>query len=920
MEILSVSLKNFKSHSDRHFTFQPGTNAISGENGAGKTSILEAIAWALFNYKGAYKNEDLIRNGAASAQVHVAFVSSRDQRTYEITRCTRSGYTIYDPQIGEKLDYSRIEEEVIPWLRQQFGVAPGTDLADLFANTIGVPQGLFTADFLKPDRERKKTFDTILKVDEYRKVFEDLLPLNRYAEAAVKELDQEIARYDDDLAGFDALLQKRQAQTQEIERVRADLEQLQAKLQQLQAEQEELSAQAAQVQQLDQQIDRLSSQIQTQTQILERLQGDLQQVEQAVAICTTNRDAYQAFQQAETTLHELEQQRIVEQKLQQQQRQAEKQLHDRQSRLTTLTLQLEEIATATVELERLQPLVQQQQQLEQAQQALVQQLQACLNWRQAAKRLEKQQVQVQTRHAQVSQEIARIQAIEPSVRQIPTLEQQQQRCQQQISRLAAAAQFEADLQQLLAQAQTQGDHYLNQVQQTTAILKDLQQTAPLWADSLALALTTLQTGADWQQLLMASLEEILDDLAEQTSAAKLEHQLQVVQAQLQIARQHQLEFSNLDRLLQRQQELEQEAAELQANLAESQAQLAEEPSLQAQQQQLADQLAKLDDPRGHSRLLQQKLQQQPKLQATMQEMQASLLEIQQMIVQIDTQLADFASLPEQMQAQQTIREQHREAYQEYLAYRELANTRRERYRQFQETTTQLQTLEQEATLLSEQRDRLNRSFDPAHFQAIQSAYQTVKEQGIALNASLPDKLKYLDELEQQVAKLQILQEKRALAKAALEHKRKTLRFVKFARQAYKEAGPRITERYVQTISHEADKLFRELLNRPNVGLEWSRDYEILVQEGAHTRRFINLSGGEQMCAALAVRLALLKVLADIDIAFFDEPTTNMDRPRRESLAEAIANIKTFRQLFVISHDDTFEKVTENIILVQREIQ
>jgi exonuclease SbcC len=44
----------------------------------------------------------------------------------------------------------------------------------------------------------------------------------------------------------------------------------------------------------------------------------------------------------------------------------------------------------------------------------------------------------------------------------------------------------------------------------------------------------------------------------------------------------------------------------------------------------------------------------------------------------------------------------------------------------------------------------------------------------------------------------------------------------------------------------------------------------------------------------------------------------MDKPRRESLAEAIAGIKSFRQLFVISHDDTFEKVTENVIFVERE--
>ena len=82
MEILSVTLKNFKSHSERRFSFQPGTNAICGENGAGKTSILEAIAWVLFNHRGAYKNEDLIRNGTSSAQVMVAFISNRDGRTY----------------------------------------------------------------------------------------------------------------------------------------------------------------------------------------------------------------------------------------------------------------------------------------------------------------------------------------------------------------------------------------------------------------------------------------------------------------------------------------------------------------------------------------------------------------------------------------------------------------------------------------------------------------------------------------------------------------------------------------------------------------------------------------------------------------------------------------------------------------------
>ena len=62
-----------------------------------------------------------------------------------------------------------------------------------------------------------------------------------------------------------------------------------------------------------------------------------------------------------------------------------------------------------------------------------------------------------------------------------------------------------------------------------------------------------------------------------------------------------------------------------------------------------------------------------------------------------------------------------------------------------------------------------------------------------------------------------------------------------------------------------------------------------------------------MSAALAVRLAVLKVLTKIDFAFFDEPTTNLDSERRKNLSSCIQNIRGFKQLFVISHDDTFEE-------------
>ena len=918
MEILSVSLKNFKSHSDRHFTFQPGTNAICGENGAGKTSILEAIAWTLFDYAGDYNKEDFIRSGSASAQVRVAFISSRDGRTYEVQRCTSKSYTLYDPQLDERLPYSRIKEEVMPWLREHLGVSPGTDLSQLFSSTIGVPQGTFTVDFLLTKEKRKPIFDKILKVEEYQQSWKKLGDLEKYAKHQVESLEQEIALYDEVLMEFEPLLQKQQVQSEEIKRVQTGLEQAQIALAALQREQEQLSAQATQLQQLDSQVEMLAARIQTQTTLVERSHIGLEEAEQAVTICTTNQEAYKAFKLAEETLKELEQQQRTERQFQQKRQHSQEQLHDRQTKLATLNHQLDRLQQANAELEQLEPLLQQQQQLEASLNALNQKLQNCANWKQTIKEQEKRLSQIQSRMAQIDKDISRIQALEPLVQQISSLEQQQQRYQQQLSRIAAAAQFEADLRQMLEQSEEAGDRYLTQVAQAEATLRDLQQTVPLWTEPLELALTTFRSGVGWQQQLMSALQAILQDLAEQTSEALLERQLQQLQSDLKKARQQQLEFSSLEHLLSDRAERHEEAIALQASLTALQTQLTAESFLQKQQTRLAQELDTLSDPRGRSRLRRQELQQEPSVRAQRQALHTSLETEQQTIAALDYQLAAFVALAEALQTQQSLREEHRAAHQEYLENQKLANSRRERHLHLQDAIAQLQRAEQEAKTVSEAHDRLSETFNATHFQTVQAAYQQTKERSIALAASLPDKLKYLESLTQQLTRLETVQSKRSHTQVALEQKRRTQRFVKFAREAYKKAGPRITERYVQRISREADRLFRELLNRPNVGLEWTRDYEIIVQEGAHPRRFVNLSGGEQMCAALAVRLALLKVLADIDIAFFDEPTTNMDKPRRDHLADAIANIKTFRQLFVISHDDTFEKVTENIILVERE--
>ncbi|HWS53017.1 MAG TPA: hypothetical protein VN228_02785, partial [Pyrinomonadaceae bacterium] len=139
----------------------------------------------------------------------------------------------------------------------------------------------------------------------------------------------------------------------------------------------------------------------------------------------------------------------------------------------------------------------------------------------------------------------------------------------------------------------------------------------------------------------------------------------------------------------------------------------------------------------------------------------------------------------------------------------------------------------------------------------------------------------------------------------------------FIRDTLRKAGPLVTESYLYNISIDANQLFREITGEGGRALRWTKEYDIVLEEEGYDRAFVNLSGGEQMVAALSVRLALLKQLSDIRVAFFDEPTVNMDAERRERLALQIGQVRDFDQLFVISHDDAFEETVDHVVAVSR---
>ena len=81
--IKDIKLHNFISHSDTTLTFNRGITIFVGHNGSGKSSIIDAITFALFGEHTRKSNKNLVRRGCQSSSVSLNFsIGSREYVAY----------------------------------------------------------------------------------------------------------------------------------------------------------------------------------------------------------------------------------------------------------------------------------------------------------------------------------------------------------------------------------------------------------------------------------------------------------------------------------------------------------------------------------------------------------------------------------------------------------------------------------------------------------------------------------------------------------------------------------------------------------------------------------------------------------------------------------------------------------------------
>ena len=892
MQILSLELEDVKSYLHARVEFGPGVNAIVGRNGAGKSTILEAIGLALFDAK-AYNSAQFVREGARTATVTVAFLSANDERRYEVVRRVggSSAYYVYDPETRTRICSGAAD--VMAFIRKHAGVDGTTDMARLFQDTLGVPQGTLTAIFLETPVNRKAVFDRLLKVEEYRTAFERLKEGKDLLREQRADVERAIAGQEAELRRLPGLQEEAARLQGEIAQAEAEVAALRQRLEGAQAERGALEAAQARMVDARSLRERSAQAVSMQEALARSAAAALAEAEAAHGLVAQHTAGHDAYLAATKRRQELEGRGRARAQQQAQLAAAERDAALAQQQAEQSARELAEIAAAEAKVVSLAAAVQQQAALEAALAAA----------RERVGELKRAQQEAEARRAEAAQGAARLAQVRAQIAEAAALELEQ-----------------AALETVTAETRSG----------RTALMEQ-QAAFKVQADALKAQIAELEqaTGAKCpvceQELTPAHRASLVERNTARLAAMRDDYrsvhdELKRGDAAVEAGEKRQRAIAAALRALPRAAEADDLAARIAQASAGADAAQARAAALAGAHEEVAaheEALHALGNPREENARAAGRAADRPRVEAVQAQAQTTLAAADERTAALHAALEQYATLDADLGATEGELERFATAYQTVLAHKQAAEALPRRQAEGADAQAALQGARERLAAAEEALAAALAAFDEGAFTRAVETERGLRDQASELTGSLNMRRGNLKRAQEEIGALEALQGALAAAQAQrdeLAYQEETLEAI---RRILRDAGPHVTAALIAGISDEAAQIFGELVNDYTRRLRWTEEYGIELEVDGHKRGFDQLSGGEQMSAALAVRLALLRALSQIDLAFFDEPTAHLDEQRREALARQITNVRGMQQLFVISHDDTFEQITQRVIRVER---
>jgi len=984
VRIVSVQLKNIKSHREAEFTFAPGINVLSGANGSGKSTIFEAIGYALFGVNAqdfVSRAERFLTIGTKKGEISVVFEPA-DGELYRVSRTVgTTGKWLLAKEVGGDFEVEEhaSAEETEQRIASLLGLSETRSLADQFKLVIGPFQNDFLGPFvIKQPTKRQAAFDEILGIDAWRKTIEGTRSLASTIQGKIELNQAEIAgkleqvavlpAKESELRGLRESSTAKQAAAGERE---AELELVTTHLAALDKHKEGMDSAQAEVLGLEERVRSGKEYVANQQLLVEQANAAA-----AVLVATTEgKHRYDAADERVKALREQEKQKSLAEKriaeLDKEQSGIRKELAVEKRELADLAgaieadgkrLADEEAALAQAQLELGDAQAQAAEGLNQASAVLhafrqlrVHAIEKDLPYLLVAldriKALDEQSAEkaklLEGSAALAAEaggllplqgELERVQAerSELAGRRISLIEGRDKMgagdcpflhepCKNLLSgggldaitaRIAAiderVAALDAEVAVLAAQvASAQGAaQELVRIEQLRLELDKLATEQERQEQHFAQSLSKMSPA----DLLTGAKEWLETAGLSQTAAGDLKQIKADIAGSPEQRRTQLLAWSDAWRSV---------LIALEETVSASVKQ-AEEP-VQANNAKAAELKARGQALEGKKReltVLQEKLQQR---QQTITGHQRRLDTALQSFSAETAALSAYAGLEDAIKAADEELVRYQGDRDLYIANQKDAGELEKRQKTL--ATYQMHLKEREAQLAAKKQElaELVAGYQAEEHEKAKGERERLWSAVATLKAEVAAVAESMTRLEGEINALSAVAEEIAKKQAAIGKLQEQGGLVKFLRnQVFKNVSSQLSERFREEISSRADRIYR-CISESDEELFWGDNYQIVLKDmvdgGIRERSDDQLSGGQMMSAVVALRLALLQTIG-ARIAFFDEPTSNLDAERRENLAKAFRAIDVgqeevtehwYDQLFLVSHDVSFTEITDQMI-------